>query len=477
VSVNALWTAIDETARARPADPALIVAADESRITYSELRNATLRLAAVLPDEGSVVSVVAARRDMQAVAILAGLAAGCLVNPVAADLPAQRRETFLADAAPDLVLDDGDLDTLLMSPAPGGAAPSGAASGLLIYTSGTTGAAKGVELLWPRIEANVRYASSVLGYASRWITGSILPLTHTFTLISDVLPMILSGGSVLITDTFDIRRAEGIVDAFARYRVRSFSAVPIIFEALTAFAGTMGDIEFAVAGAAPLRENVRIRYGEHFGHPIIPCYGLTETTCFATISPINAVRTGSVGKPAGIELATIEASREEEPRRFDEVLPTGETGEIIVRGPSVVRSYFRGGHADAFSSSGWFATGDIGRIDSDSYVYVTGRRKSMIIRGGEKTYLDDVDRILATHERVRDCCTIPLIEPTGERAASIVVSSGVDAIALARHVEAGLGRSHVPDDFVFVDEIPRTITGKPRMDLLRALAAGRVIHD
>lgn len=475
---NALREALD---RHGP-KTALLDAATGEAVSFVQLAAAADRFVA-LGGGDDPVTIVSARRPMQAVAILAGLAAGALVHPVAADTPPGRLRALIAEARPRLVLADDPtafenarpIDGLLH----GDAAPSPAesAGGLLIYTSGTTGSAKGVALRWPLLETNVRYSSAAFGYDGSWITASVLPLTHTFTLVSDVLPMILLGGTAVIASAFDLRRAQEIVDALTRYRVQSYSAVPILFEALTALRADLSGaaLRFAVAGAAPLRESVRLSYAARFGHEILPCYGLTETVCFATLSRPGAIRAGSAGRPAGIDVRVIEAAPAGEPPRFDRRVPRGGTGELVMRGPSVIGTYFRDGgrHAAVFSEDGWFATGDVGHIDDDGWVYVTGRRKNMIIRGGAKVYLEDVDRALAAQPGVRDCCTLAFVEADRpDRAVAFVAGEG-DPAALGRAVTAELGAGHVPDAFVFLDSIPRTPTGKPRQEELRALGAAR----
>lgn len=461
---------------------ALIDAATGETISYARLAAAADRFAALGAGDDPV-TVVSSRRPMQAVAIVAGLAAGALVHPVAADTPPARLRALIDEARPRLVLADDSpafddaraIDTLLH----GETAPSRAesAGGLLIYTSGTTGSAKGVALRWPLIETNVRYSSSAFGYDASWITASVLPLTHTFTLVSDVLPMLLLGGTAVIAPAFDLRRAHEIVDALTRYRVQSYSAVPILFEALTLLRADLSGsaLRFAVAGAAPLRESVRLAYAARFCHEILPCYGLTETVCFATLSRPEAIRAGSAGRPAGIDVRVVEAAPAGESPRFDRPVPDGGTGELVMRGPSVIGSYFRDGgrHAAVFSGDGWFATGDVGHIDEDGWVYVTGRRKNMIIRGGAKVYLEDVDRALAAQPGVRDCCALAFVEADrADRAIAFVAGEG-DPEQFGRAIAAELGAGHVPDAFVFLESIPRTPTGKPRQEELRAIIAAR----
>jgi long-chain acyl-CoA synthetase len=226
-------------------------------------------------------------------------------------------------------------------------------------------------------------------------------------------------------------------------------------------------LQFAISGAAPLDEGVKADYETRFGHPIIPCYGLSESTCFATISPLDGVRPNSVGKAANIEICVL--------GEHSEVLAAGQTGEIAVRGPSVIRDgYYRDGqrYSSAFTQDGWLLTGDLGRMDEDGYVYVTGRKKNMVIRGGEKVYLEDLDRSLVQYPGVAHSASIVIsARETWDRAISFIApreSVVLTREAVTAYVQKNLGRNHVPDDIVFTDKIPRTAIGKPNYVELKA---------
>jgi acyl-coenzyme A synthetase/AMP-(fatty) acid ligase len=464
----------------------------ESTLSYRALVARVLALRDALHARGiapgSCIALWSQRPLHQAVAIIAGLANGVIINPINPALSAAMLEGQLGHARPELlILDDeaelplglvGDLRlarwTELFGHADGCdqnsieqamASVSAAANdlaGMLIYTSGTTGEPKGVLLGWREISANVRHAIGALGYEAGWIAGSMLPRFHTFTLISDLFPALFLGGRTVLVDTFELPRAKSIVDTFTRHGVQSYSAAPVILEAwcgLRAWVNAPA-LRFAVAGAAPLKEKTRLAYSAAFGHPIIPCYGLSETTCFAAISPPDKIRPGAVGKPAGIKVCVFD--------EFGTVVPRGATGELAMRGPSVIRdSYFRDHErrfAKSFTSDGWFLTGDIGRIDEDGYIFVTGRKKNMVIRGGEKVYLEDLDRCLFEHLGIVDCASIVHCEPgMADIAMTFIVTA--DSQPISREEIDGLVRRmltarHIPDRIYFIDRIPRTPSGK-----------------
>jgi acyl-coenzyme A synthetase/AMP-(fatty) acid ligase len=265
-----------------------------------------------------------------------------------------------------------------------------------------------------------------------------------------------------------MHNTKAAVENFRSHSVNSYSGPPVVFEAFVALKClTDTRLRFSIAGAAPLREATRVEYNECFGHPILPCYGLTEATCFATISPRTAIKPGSVGKPADIEVSVrLEGGRK---------AAVDETGEIALRGASVISNgYYRDGgrYAGAFTDDGWFLTGDLGRIDDEGYVYLTGRKKNMVIRGGEKVYLEDVDRSLMQHPEIRDSVSIVISESSKPDFAISFVACSQPSLKLqaelVRHIHSQLGARHVPDRIVFVKSIPRSSTGKVKQVELRS---------
>jgi long-chain acyl-CoA synthetase len=476
----------------RHAGSAAITCAVTGRtLSFSDLEAIAERLAeATGGHPGKRVAVVCGDRMLQALSIVAGLAAGLVVCPLDHAMPPRALEALLRHSAPDVVISDASAkplpdsrpcgvlraEGLLAGDAQRRALPDSNAGGLLIYTSGATGHPKGVLLDERQLGANVAFARDHFGYgasASPWTSGCLLPLHHTFAIVSDLLPVLCVGGRVVILPGFTPADAGLLGDAFGRYQVSSFSAVPIVVEALLALSVPLPtSLAFAITGAAPLLERSRARYRERHGHPVIPCYGLTESVCFATASPRCGGRPGSVGRAAGIAIRIV----------GEDLLPVraGEQGEIALRGSSVVSGYFgegQGGPEPCFED-GWLLTGDMGRLDEDGYLFVTGRRKNMLIRGGEKLYLEDLDRCLEEHAAIAEACSVQVSGLFGfERAVTFLVASGAsgagrDDEAIRTFVRDRLGPVGVPDELRWTDRIPRSATGKPLRDALRTRCRG-----
>jgi long-chain acyl-CoA synthetase len=339
----------------------------------------------------------------------------------------------------------------------------------LIYTSGTTGTPKGVLLSHRNIIHNVRAAIDRLKLDSAHVKLCLLPLFHNFSFISDLSTTLFCGGKIVIMDGFDISKLASIEAALREHRVNSFSAVPLMFELFVRFNCRINppSMKFCVSGAAPLKEKVAVQFFEKYGFPIIPAYGLTESTCFCTISPLENIVNRAIGLPADNEIKIISEHNEE--------LGPGEIGELIVKGESVMRgSHYR-------SNDNWFVdperrwlkTGDLGYYDQNGYFYITGRKKNMVIRGGEKVYLEDVDVCLSDMPGIRDSATVGFQERGEEKIACFVVpetENAMSAFEVMTYIRDRMGDFKTPDVVIFQDQIVRTVTNKVKIRELQQLA-------
>ncbi|MCC7075283.1 MAG: acyl--CoA ligase [Deltaproteobacteria bacterium] len=478
---------------ARGAGTAIIAPTDGVELSFGQLAVLAERLAALTDGGAATIALITSSRVAQAALVPAGLMVGCVMCPINPAAAPEIQQRLLTHAKPKLIIHDGAMPAPMVGSArtvhtsellhalgelpsrSATSAPVPASGGLLMHTSGSTGDPKGVLLSERAIGANVAFAVEHFGYDEQWTAGSVLPLFHTFSVISDLLPMLITGGRVVVTPGFALADLPSSATALVAHEVRSYSGVPIVFDMMMALRVPLpSSMRFAIAGAAPLTETTRTRYQRTFGHPIVPCYGLTETTCFATASAPDATKASAVGRAAGIEVAILDD--------YGAQLAPGVTGEIAHRGPSVIERYYGddGKYAASFTADGWFLSGDVGHLDQDGFLFITGRKKNMLIRGGEKVYLEDVDRCLATHPAVADSCTIRVGgQRHEEQAVSFIVPRGgagatVDAASINAHVTQALGLIARLDDVVACTEVPRSATGKVLREVLVArYAEGR----
>ncbi|EDY56573.1 MULTISPECIES: AMP-binding protein [Streptomyces] len=339
---------------------------------------------------------------------------------------------------------------------------------LLIYTSGTTGVPKGVMLDHANIAAMADMGRRALevGPADRCLL--ILPLFHVNGIVVSTLMPLLAGASVTIADRFN---PETFFDVVERERPTFFSAVPTIYSMLAALPDQVrpdtSSLRFAVCGAAPASADLLTRFETRYGVPLIEGYGLSEGTCASTINPVAGPRrAGTVGLPfPGQEIRILDAEGSE--------VPPGVDGEVVVRGPNVMRGYL--GRPDETAKvlvDGWLHTGDVGRLDADGYLTLVGRSKDMIIRGGENIYPKEIEDVLVSDPSVLEAAVIGVPD---EKWGEVVVAyvqprpgRTVDSTALIDLCARSLTGYKRPTSYVVVDAIAKNAVGKIDKVSLRA---------
>ncbi len=385
-------------------------------------------------------------------------------QPVRGMLAGIGREVVLLVSEPDA---DGLPDEEAQTPPP---APDALA--LLMYTSGTTGRPKGVMLTQANLAANALAISAEhdLGPADRVL--AVLPLYHINAFAVTMLAPLAHGGSLAMPPKFSAARF------WAQASERRCTWINVV--------PTM--ISYLLEGAAPPREQLaRIRFcrsasaalpPEHlrafetrFGIGIIETMGLTETVAPSFSNPLDPLqrKLGAVGRASGCEARVIDANLA--------LVPDGQTGEIAIRGPNVMRGYYKNDEATraSFTPDGWLRTGDLGHRDSDGFFFVTGRIKELIIKGGENIAPREIDEALLRHPAVQDAAAvgIPDRHYGQEIMACVVLRPGhaVGEAALRDFCLEQLGRYKTPKVLRFVTELPRGPSGKvQRLKLLDTLA-------
>ncbi|MET7656938.1 AMP-binding protein, partial [Streptomyces sp. NPDC005486] len=311
---------------------------------------------------------------------------------------------------------------------------------LLIYTSGTTGVPKGVMLDHANIDAMADMGRRALevGPADRCLM--ILPLFHVNGIVVSTLIPLLAGASVAIADRFT---PDTFFDVVERERPTFFSAVPTIYTMLAALPDQVrpdtSSLRFGVCGAAPASAELLTRFEARYGFPLVEGYGLSEGTCASTINPVAGPRrAGTVGLPfPGQEIRIVDADGSE--------VPPGVDGEVVVRGPNVMRGYLgRPEETAKVLVDGRLHTGDVGRLDADGYLTLVGRSKDMIIRGGENIYPKEIEDVLVGDPSVLEAAVIGV--PDGKWGEVVVAyvqprpGSSVDPSALESLCARSLGR-------------------------------------
>ena len=332
----------------------------------------------------------------------------------------------------------------------------------LMYTSGTTGRPKGVmishaNLAWKNLAHIIEF-----GFTSSDLGLACGPLYHVGALDLTTTSLIAAGATTILHRSF---QASAVVDELERSRVTTVWLAPAMVNAIMA----LPDIEQRDLSSV----RVVINGGEKMPIPLIEriertfpsawfadAYGLTETVSGDTFLDRNSLlsKLGSVGRPC----LYLELDIWNEQGRS---LPTGERGEIVMRGPKVFKGYWRdpGATAAAFEG-GWFHTGDVGTRDEDGYLFIVDRFKDMIVSGGENIASSEVERVLYEHAAILEAAVVGRPdERWGEVPVAFVVlrpDRTATAEVLLEHCRAELARFKVPKDITFLDALPRNPSGK-----------------
>jgi len=332
---------------------------------------------------------------------------------------------------------------------------------VIIYTSGTTGKPKGVLLTHGNLLANAHQISGWLQLTERDRSLMIMPLFHVNALMTTGLAVLSVGGSIVLSPRFS---ASGHWNTISKRRVTYFGSVATMLSMLNSAyeQGLPEDtntsaLRFALCGSAPVPVEVMKTYERLFSCPVVEGYGLSESTCRSTFNPIDRRRPGSVGLPIGNEIKIFDDS--------DRELGPGQIGEIVLRGPNIMKGYYNNevANREAFKS-GWFHTGDLGYKDEDGYFYIVDRKGDMIIRGGENVYPREIDEVLYQHPGIKDAATLGVPDKLyGEEVKSFVVLRDGERATedeLIEFCKERLAGFKCPKSIEILAEIPKGPTGK-----------------
>jgi acetyltransferase-like isoleucine patch superfamily enzyme len=344
---------------------------------------------------------------------------------------------------------------------------------LVLHTSGTTSRPKIVPLTNANICTSGHNVSLTLALTEKDRCLNVMPLFHIHGLIAAVSASLTAGASVVCTPGFDPARFFEWLDTF---EPTWYTAVPTIHQAVLSGIARNKEIvarrplRFIRSSSAALPKEVMKELEEAFETQVIEAYGMTEAAHQMASNPLapRPRKPGSVGIAAGPDVAIMNEA--------GVLLPAGEVGEVVIAGPNVTPGYENNEKANQASfCNGWFRTGDQGRMDEEGYLYLTGRLKEIINRGGEKIAPREVDDVLTQHAAIAQAVTFAVPHRTlGEEvAAAVTLKKGASATSNEIHdfVAARLADFKVPKQILILDELPKGPTGKlQRIGLAEKLA-------
>ena len=344
---------------------------------------------------------------------------------------------------------------------------------VILYTSGTTGTPKGAELSHSNMVMNARASADLFGFDPDDVLLVALPLFHSFGQTVLQNGGILAGSTLVLLPRFDPQTALGLM---LKHGVTTFAGVPTMYWSMLGAADESVDVaaisdklKCAVSGGASLPLQVLRDFEERFRVPIMEGYGLSETSPVASFNHRDRERKpGSIGTPIwGVEMRIVDEA--------GEPLPVDEPGEVVIRGHNVMKGYYRRPEesAEAFRS-GWFHTGDVGRMDQDGYFFIVDRTKDMILRGGYNVYPREVEEVMMEHPDVSLVAVVGVpSQGMGEDVKAFVVlkpDAESNGQALVDWCKERMAAYKYPREVELRESLPMTATGKILKKELRAEA-------
>jgi len=335
---------------------------------------------------------------------------------------------------------------------------------LLQYTGGTTGQPKGAMLTHRNLVCNAIQAATWTGMREKSeVVLSVIPFFHSYGLTACLNSTIYRAGTLVLLPRF---QTQDVLKSIQKYRPTLFPGIQAMYVAINNFPRVdrydLSSIRACISGAGPLHLEVQERFESLTGGKIVEGYGLTEASPVTHANPVHGKRKkGSIGLPfpdTDAKVVDLETGERE--------LPVGETGELAIRGPQVMKGYWNRSEKEnrEMLRDGWLYTGDITRMDEDGFFYIVDRKKDMIKTRGENVYPREVEEVLYRHPKVKEAVVAGIPESFSVEVikAYVVLKEGEQATEeeIQEFCRRELARFKVPKYVEFRKDLPKTIVGK-----------------
>ncbi|HSP38006.1 MAG TPA: long-chain fatty acid--CoA ligase [Frankiaceae bacterium] len=463
---------------------------DDTTLTFDQLNGASAQVAGLLRSKGispgDRVGIMLPNVPYFPVAYYGILRYGCTVVPMNVLLKGRETTFYLqdpeakavfawhdfldsakigADAAGAEVIEvkPGEFEKLIgaETPLPEVAEVEADDTAVILYTSGTTGTPKGAQLTHANLRENVVVTTETLiEITDTDVILGALPLFHVFGMTCSMNCGVYAGALLTQIPRFDPAKALEIIQ---RDKVTVFMGVPTMFSAMLNLANRedydVSCLRVCISGGSAMPVEVMRGFEEAFGCKVLEGYGLSETSPVASFNhPDRERKPGSIGTPIrGVAMIVGDDEANE--------VPEGEVGQIWIKGHNIMKGYWKRDDATAeVMRDGWFATGDLAKVDSDGYFFIVDRKKDMIIRGGYNVYPREIEEVLYEHPAVREVAVLAVPDDSlGEEvAAAVALKEGAEVTVeeLRAFAKEQVANYKYPRHVWIVDELPKGPTGK-----------------
>jgi long-chain acyl-CoA synthetase len=330
----------------------------------------------------------------------------------------------------------------------------------LLYTSGTSANPKGVMLTHKNFLNNLNGCVHAFAFSKDDVLLGVLPLFHTYALTTSMILPVCVGATMVYLARFS---GVKVLELIEQYKVTSLFAIPSMYRVmLRAAESTKHDLRslrICTSGGEPLPGDVLLAINKAFPVPLTEGYGLTEATAIVSVNLPEKHKPGSIGPPLNNLRVRItgEDSRQ---------LPPGKEGEIWISGPNVMKGYYKlpKETAETITQDGWLKTGDYGKIDEEGFLWITGRKKELIIISGENVSPIEIEHVISGHEKIFEVAVIGVPDKVRGEAPKAFIALRENAQCNEEEIKnycmQRLPHYKVPKYVEFMKELPHGPTGK-----------------
>ncbi len=330
----------------------------------------------------------------------------------------------------------------------------------LLYTSGTNTNPKGVMLSHRNFLSNLDGCIHAFHFTEKDVLLGVLPLFHTYALTTTLILPVNMGATTVYLARFS---GPKVLELIEKYKITSLFAIPSMYRVLLRAAESvkhdLSTLRLCTSGGEPLPKDVLEAFNKTFPVPLTEGYGLTESTAIVSVNLPEKCKPGSIGPPLdNLEVKILNDDGQK--------LPLNKEGEICVKGPNVMKGYYKlpKETAETITPDGWLKTGDYGKLDDEGFLWITGRKKELIIISGENVSPNEIEQVISGHEKVFEVAVIGVPDRLRGEAPKAFIALHESAACTEEEIKnycmQRLPHYKVPKYYEFLKELPHGPTGK-----------------